>query len=394
MHGMPNSEAAERPFFHLLSWLSCLLDTLWIVHLHILSHGMRSIVSNWSLARSYSVLGSCEAVCLHWLAPRPRGRSVSKVCNIHRHTLLHYDTFMIPWHTLTNLTPQPLQRMLKSGKRDVWLKEITGLCTFGCFHEGSLLTCIVFLLHSAMWTGAYLCFTGVSTPKQNYHTRVSKIVVFGVLCFQEWMNQVTEPMEEVGRSRCIPRHAHDALRLKPSQYLSKLKDQVPHPCFQVLCKLKDSASLYIVSEFLAMALCRHWSGRQEPNYQLIINSSSAWFDPQVCFPSMFQFSQGEWLKLQSIQRYSWKDVTTYSKALNPKEAADLTKVKAMEKELTGVSGVARMLNFVMFWRYFSHSEGKTLYSAYVPCTLTWGLTAFSIQRLKHWKWCSRELRQT
>lgn len=165
-----------------------------------------------------------------------------------------------------------------------------------------------------------------------------------------------------------------------------------------------------------MALCRHWSARQWPNYQIIKNYqveaalgrlkspdkvvsqtlSSAWFDPQACFPSIFQFSQGERLKLQSIQRCSWKDVTTYySKALNPKEAADLTKVKAMEKELTGVCGVARMLNFVMLWTYFSHSEGKTLYSAYVPFTLTWGLVAFGIQRLKHWnhwKWCSR-LRQ-
>lgn len=41
---------------------------------------------------------------------------------------------MIPsWylgHTLTDLTPQPVQRMLRSGKRDIWLKEITGLCAF------------------------------------------------------------------------------------------------------------------------------------------------------------------------------------------------------------------------------------------------------------------------
>lgn len=224
-------------------------------------------------------------------------------------------------------------------------------------------------------------------------------------------------MEEVGRSRCIPRHAHDALRLKPSQYLSKLKDQVPHPCFQVLCKLKDlGITIYylrILGNGTLSSLVRK-AGTKLPTYHKLSSGtctrrlkspdkvvsqtlSSAWFDPQVCFPSMFQFSQGEWLKLQSIQRCSWKDVTTYSKALNPKEAADLTKVKAMEKELTGVCGVARMLTFVMFWRYFSHSEGKTLYSAYsvyVPCTLTWGLIAFSIQRLKHWKWCSREFRQT
>lgn len=39
---------------------------------------------------------------------------------------------------------------------------------------------------------------------------------------------MTEHMEEVGRSRCIPIHAHYALRLKPCEYLSKLKDQVPH----------------------------------------------------------------------------------------------------------------------------------------------------------------------
>ena len=238
MHGMPNSEAAERPFFH-LSWIRCLLDTLWIVHLHI-SHGMRtqaadslncSIVSNWSLARSRSVLGSCEAVCLHWLAPRPRGRSVSKVCDIHWHTLIHYDTFMIPWAYVDQLDPSTCAKNVEVrekgclAQRNYWPVRISG--GFVKAHR------------SPVWAQSWfysiplcklepLCFTDVGTPKQNYHNRISKIATFGVLFLQEWRNQVTEHMEEVGRSRCIPIHAHYALRLKPCEYLSKLKDQVPH----------------------------------------------------------------------------------------------------------------------------------------------------------------------